>query len=268
MQRIIPFEGTHNFRDMGGYPTIDGRKVKYGLFYRSDELSRLSEKDLESLQSLNIRTIFDYRDDDEAQKKPDPVIPDVMNIRIPAIEAELRPRMNMPSDSESAGKEGYFFINLIKNGFFKSFRGDETMTTLYTKLPIKNPSYKRLMETIQNPDNLGLLHHCTAGKDRTGIGAALILLALGVPENTVMEDYLLTNETMKAFNRNLLERLAAHADEAELQNIGHMLEIKEAYMDAALGSIKQTYGDYETYFSEEFGLTKSRREALQNRCLV
>ncbi|WP_244209052.1 tyrosine-protein phosphatase [Paenibacillus ferrarius] len=268
MQRIIPFEGTNNFRDMGGYRTIDGRQVKYRLFYRSDELTGLTEKDLESLRALNIRTIFDYRDDYEAQKKPDPVIHDVINIRIPAIEAHQRPRMNVPSDSESDSSKNPFFIDLIKSGFFKSFRADTTMIDLYTKFPINNPSYKRLMATIQNTDNLGLLHHCTAGKDRTGVGAALILMALGVPESTVMEDYLLTNVTMKEFNRNLLDRLAEHADEAELQNIVLMLEIKEAYMDAALGSIKKTYGDYNTYFYEEFGLTKSKRETLQNMCLT
>jgi protein-tyrosine phosphatase len=93
------------------------------------------------------------------------------------------------------------------------------------------------------------------------------LLALGVSEQTVMEDYLLSNETMKSFNRNLLKRLAEHADEAVLQNLNQLLTVNEAFLSAAFGSIKKTYGNVDTYFSEEFGLTKSRREALQSMCL-
>ncbi|WP_409346018.1 tyrosine-protein phosphatase [Paenibacillus sp. MBLB4367] len=141
------------------------------------------------------------------------------------------------------------------------------MMELYTKLPLGNPSYKRLMEMIQHSDNLGLLHHCTAGKDHTGVGAALILLALGVPEQTVMGDYLFTNETMKAFNEKMLNQIAEHVNEAELKNIEHMFGVKEQFMEAVFGSIKKTYGNVDTYFSEEFGLTNQRREALQSMCL-
>ncbi|WP_409345968.1 tyrosine-protein phosphatase [Paenibacillus sp. MBLB4367] len=267
MQRVMPFEGTHNFRDMGGYRTADGRKVKYGLFFRSDELTGLSEQDIAAFQALNIKTIFDYRDDYEALKKPDPVLNGAKNIRIPAIQADQASQINMPGNANDGGRGEHFIVELVKSGFFKQFRADTMMLELYAKLPFGNPSYRRLMEMIQDSNNLGLLHHCTAGKDRTGVGAALILLALGVPERTVMEDYLLTNETMKAFNGNMLSRLAEHVNDAELQNIEHMLGVKEEFMEAVFGSIKKTYGNADTYFAEEFGLAKQNREALQHMCL-
>ncbi len=260
-------EGTHNFRDMGGYQTADGRKVKYGIIFRSYELTSLTEQDLAAVQTLNIKTIFDYRDDYEAQKKPDPVFAGVKNIRIAAIQADQASRVNISGNAGNADRNQHVIVDMVKNGFFKQFRADTLMMELYTKLPLGNPSYKRLMEMIQHSDNLGLLHHCTAGKDRTGVGAALILLALGVPEETVMKDYLLTNETMKGFNRKLLSQLAEHVNEVELRNIEHLFGVKGQFMEAAFGSIKKTYGNVDTYFSEEFGLTNQRREALQSMCL-
>ncbi|UKS23877.1 tyrosine-protein phosphatase [Paenibacillus sp. HWE-109] len=266
-QRIIVLEGTHNFRDMGGYQTADGRKVKYGIFFRSDELTGLTEQDLAAVQALNIKTIFDYRNDYEAQKKPDPVFASVKNIRIAAIQADQASRINMSGDVGDGDRNQRDIADMIKSGYFKQYRADTMMMEVYTKLPLGNPSYKRLMELIQHSDNLGLLHHCTAGKDRTGVGAALILLALGVPEETVMEDYLLTNETMKGFNRKLLSQLAEHVDEVELRNIEHLFGVREQFMEAAFGSIKKTYGNVDTYFSEEFGLTDQRREALQSMFL-
>ncbi|GKS15044.1 protein-tyrosine-phosphatase [Paenibacillus chitinolyticus] len=267
MHRVISFEGTNNFRDMGGYQTADGRKVKYGLFFRSDELSGLSEQDFVSFQALNIKTIFDYRDDYETQKKPDPVFAGAKNIRISAIKAEQASKINIPGNAENSDRKSHVIVDLVKSGFFKQFRADTMMMELYTKLPINNPSYKHLMEIIRHSDNLGLLHHCTAGKDRTGVGAALIYMALGVPEETIMEDYLLTNETMKAFNGKLLEQLVEHVKEEELKNIEDMLGVKEEYMEAVFGSITNTYGNVDTYLAEEFGLTQQKRETLQSMCL-
>ncbi|MCM3271065.1 tyrosine-protein phosphatase [Paenibacillus elgii] len=267
MCRVIPFEGTNNFRDMGGYRTADGRQVKYSLFFRSDELTGLTEQDISTFRDLNIKTIIDYRDDFEAQKKPDPVLPGATNIRISAIQADQASPINILGNADNASHSGNFIFDLVKSGYFKQFRADTMMMELYTKLPFGNPSYKRLMDMIQDPENLGLLHHCTAGKDRTGVGAALILLALGVQEETVMEDYLLTNETMKGFSINILSQLAEHVNDAELQNIKHMLGVKEEFMAAVFGSIKDRYGQYDAYFAEEFSLTKQKREALQRMCL-
>lgn len=264
---MIAMEGANNFRDMGGYRSIDGRKVKHGLFYRSDELTGLSEQDLVRLRELNIKTIFDYRDDYEAAGKPDPEVDHAALIRVPAIQEGQQAKMNFPSQPEGGESGGHMIEQLLKSGFLQSFRAEEMMMELYAKLPIGNPSYKRLMALVQQPERLGLLHHCTAGKDRTGVGAALILLALGVPEETVMEDYMLTNVTMKAFNEKLLDRLAGRVEESVLRNMEELLGVREAFLEAALDSVKESYGHYDIYFAEEFGLTKTVRESLKNSCL-
>ncbi|MFE4714214.1 tyrosine-protein phosphatase [Paenibacillus sp. NPDC056722] len=267
MNRLIPFQGTHNFRDMGGYRTADGRKVKHGLFFRSDELFALSEQDIRDFQGLNIRTIVDYRSEYEVQKKPDPIFPQVNHLHIQAITSGSLSMMNMPDQTENADQQEHFIIGLLKSGFFKQYRSDTMMLDLYRNLVFNNPAYQRLMEMIQLENNLGLLQHCTAGKDRTGVGAALILMALGVSEADIMEDYLLTNETMREINGQILHQLAGHVDEDDLKNIEHMLGIKEEYMEAVFKSIKDKYGDYDSYLAAEFDLTLSKREALQMLCL-
>ena len=155
MNRILPFQGTHNFRDMGGYRTTDGRTVKPGLFFRSDELTALSEQDLTAFQALKIRTIFDFRDGGEARHKPDPAVAGVQNIRISAIPEEQLSRMNLPGAMQSQERSAHFIEDLVNSGFFKQFRANAYLLEMYAKLPINNPAYKRLMSLIQCPDNLG-----------------------------------------------------------------------------------------------------------------
>lgn len=123
------------------------------------------------------------------------------------------------------------------------------------------------MDLVRLPDRLGLLQHCTAGKDRTGVGSALVLLALGVPRETIMEDYLLTNEVMKDYNHERLSRLAEQVNESELRNIEGMLGVKETFLEAVFSSIERSYGSVEVYMAQEFGLGREERAVLQERCL-
>ncbi|GMK47447.1 C4-dicarboxylate ABC transporter [Paenibacillus glycanilyticus] len=265
--QIIPFQGTRNFRDMGGYQTVDGRKVKRGLFFRSDELTALSKQELVEVQALKIKTIVDYRDASEVRHKPDPNIAGIMRLHLPAVPETQASQINLPGYLDKQKRSSHYILDLVQSGFFERFRAEDLLLELYSKLAINNPSYKRLMELIRLPDRLGLLHHCRAGKDRTGVGSALILLALGVPEATIMEDYLLTNEIMKTYNNEQLHLLSQNLNETELRNVEQMLFVKEAFMEAVFQSIKQTYGSIDVYLSIEFGLGQGEREVLQEICL-
>jgi protein-tyrosine phosphatase len=251
--RVIPFEGINNFRDMGGYETADGRKVKFGIFFRSAELTGITEQDTVLFQSLGIRCIFDYRDDSEAIAKPDPILPNIKNERIPAIQSQTVPTNNTIEE-------------LLTSDYFKQMNED-VLVELYSQLVINNPSYKRLMNLIQDPSNLGLLHHCAAGKDRTGVGAALILLALGVPKETVVEDYLITNETLKDFNEKLFTKLSGQLDQIDMLKLQGLMGAKEEFMMAVFKSIEDNYGDFDSFFTKEFDLTPEKRAKLQEFCL-
>ncbi|MFE6168186.1 tyrosine-protein phosphatase [Viridibacillus arvi] len=252
--RVLPFEQVVNFRDMGGYPAADGRKVKYGVFYRSGELHKMTTADHELFKTLGIKTVFDYRDDKEAEAKPDPQLENVHNERIPA-KGDVG--FKMPTSS----------LKEMDNRAFLQTVNADVFTELYAHLPLDNPSYKRLMDIIQDPENLGLLHHCAVGKDRTGVGGALILLVLGVEEDVVMQDYLITNDCMKPVQDAMIPMLSQHLNSEQLQHFGDIMSAKERYLQATFDAIKKRYGNYSTFFEKEFGLTEGKRKAIQEYCL-
>ncbi|MFC0215427.1 tyrosine-protein phosphatase [Paenibacillus chartarius] len=248
--RILPFEGVLNFRDMGGYETTDGRKVKYGLFFRSAELTGMTANDLELFQSLGIKTIFDYRSDGEAEQKPDPVIEGVKNIRIPAM------KQDVPADMRE----------LMRQGHFKGMTPD-MLAAMYVEMAVNNPSYRSLMTTIMNLDHLGVLHHCAGGRDRTGVGGAIILLALGVPEETIIEDYLISNTTLIPMNEKIKQQLSEFMSPEEADRIVANMELRREFMEAVFTTIHKHYGSVSAFLEQEFGMTPGKRAEWQKYCL-
>lgn len=249
--QVIPFEAVYNFRDMGGYKTRDGRIVKKGLFYRSAALGKMTSADKERFEMLGIKTIFDYRDNKEAQHNPNPVFSHARYIQIPA---KGNHAFEMPTNA--GGKD---FYKVVSPEMFRNF---------YAQMPFNNPSFKELMKTIQNPDNLGLVHHCAVGKDRTGIGGALILLALDVPEETIMEDYLDTNIHLQPMVEKMAQAIQHQYNEQELQQFYALMSAREDYLQAALDAMDNLYGSKTAFMEQEFGLTAEKRKQLQSYCLT
>lgn len=249
--QVIPFEAVYNFRDMGGYKTRDGRIVKKGLFYRSAALGKMTSADKERFEMLGIKTIFDYRDNKEAQHNPNPVFSHARYIQIPA---KGNHAFEMPTNA--GGKD---FYKVVSPEMFRNF---------YAQMPFNNPSFKELMKTIQNPDNLGLVHHCAVGKDRTGIGGALILLALDVPEETIMEDYLDTNIHLQPMVEKMAQAIQHQYNEQELQQFYALMSAREDYLKAALDAMDYHYGSKTAFMEQEFGLTTEKRKQLQSYCLT
>ncbi len=236
---------------MGGYRTRDGRIVKNGLFYRSAALGKMTLADKELFETLGIKTIFDYRDNNEAHHNPNPMFSYAQYIQIPA---KGNHTFEMPTNA--GGRD---FYKAVSPEMFRDF---------YAQMPFNNPSFKELMKTIQNPDNLGLVHHCAVGKDRTGIGGALILLALDVPEETIMEDYLNTNIHLRPMVDRMAQAIQHQYNEQELQQFYALMSAREDYLQAALDAMDYHYGSKTKFLEQEFGLTIARREQLQAYCLT
>lgn len=247
----ISFEAVYNFRDMGGYKTRDGRVVRNGLFYRSAALGKMTSTDKELFEKLGIKTIFDYRDTNEVQHNPNPVFPQTQYIQIPA---KGKHAFEMPTNA--GGKD---FYKVVSPDMFRDF---------YAQMPFHNSSFKELMITIQNPENLGLVHHCAVGKDRTGIGGALILMALDVPEETIMEDYLDTNNHLRPMVERMAQTIQNQYNEQELQQFYALMSAREDYLQAALDAMDHRYGSKTAFLEQEFGLTTEKREQLQSYCLI
>ncbi|MFJ7951030.1 tyrosine-protein phosphatase [Lysinibacillus sp. NPDC096418] len=252
--KVIPFEAVYNFRDMGGYKTRDGRFVKEGLFYRSAALGKMTAADKERFEALGIKTIFDYRDDHEAQSNPNPEFSNTKYIQIPA---KGNHAFEMPTNAEKTmGRQNFYKV--VNSDMFRDF---------YAQMPFNNASFKKLMATIQQPENLGLVHHCAVGKDRTGIGGALILLALDVPEATIMQDYLDTNIHLRPMVERMKQVIQQDFNDKELQQFHALMSAKEDYLQAAFNEMDIRYGSKEIFLEQEFNLTKDKREQLQAYCL-
>lgn len=256
-ERLLPFKKFCNFRDLGGYETNDGRKVKWGLFYRSEALNKLKGEDLEYFNTLGIKYIFDYRSLEEVKLSPDRNVEGTKNINISAMR-------NL--DNQNLDMESYLKGIVSKNS--NQEPPEKILMDGYIEMPLNNLAFKELIKTIENPKNLAILQHCTSGKDRTGLGSALILLLLGVSEKKVIEDYMLSNEYRKGENHRILQAYEKHISNENIKElIENILGVKKKFIELSLNRIKETYGSYETYFLKEYGLNKEKIEFLRNQYL-
>ncbi|OXS58827.1 hypothetical protein B1A99_12735 [Cohnella sp. CIP 111063] len=253
-QCLLPLRGAFNFRDMGGLRAEDGRTVKSGLLFRAAELTGLTQEDMVLLEQIGLKSVFDYRNRGEAEQKPDPQIGNAVLTRVPAnAAAEDQPHLSIE--------------DLFAKGLHKMF-GEDMLLRLYASLPIDNPSYKHLMALLREPEaNLPLVHHCAGGRDRTGVGSMLILLTLGVPYETVMEDYLLSNVTLADYHGQMYDAVSKYISEEELQTFRETMELQPRYLDASMNSILTAYGSFERYLETEFGIDEVVRRHIQAYCL-
>lgn len=215
----LPFEACENFRELGGYTGCGGRHVKYGAFYRSPALANIkTPADRARFEELGVRTVFDFRSEKERTLAPDPAFPGVVNIPASAMLAEDGSEMDFDLEKLLRSEDG---IRMLTEGVHES----------YARMPFGNPAYRALFGAIR-AGQTPILFHCTAGKDRTGVAAALILKALGVSREDIVEDYLLTNAcrtTGRDQFRGMLERAGLPTAQAQ-----QVTEIATAYGGRAL----------------------------------
>ncbi|MEG1131990.1 MAG: tyrosine-protein phosphatase [Romboutsia sp.] len=256
-ERVVPLKNFSNFRDLGGYKTKDGRAVKWGLFYRSEDLSNLKDNDLKYFESLGIKYVLDYRSEDEVSRNPDVQVKLVKNINIPGMNIKGNDNLDMTT-----------YVEQILQGSTMDINPEDLLREAYKIMPLDNPAYKELFKLFRNPENTAILQHCTAGKDRTGVGSALILLALNVDEETIIKDYLESNDNRKSFTKNIMETYKDYMkDEKVKKMIEGILGVDETLIKSSLNSIKNKYGTYEDYFKNEYELDEDELDKLRNKYL-
>ena len=203
----IKFEGANNFRELGGYRAADERQVKYGLLYRGGNLDLLkSEADHARLVSLGLREILDLRSAGESAAHPDPAVPGAHYQRVCGM------RNADGTEMDFSGK-GIERLRQEKEAFERSVgrpvHDFEWFSALYRRVPSVHTPTTRCLPV--GGRRVPVLFHCSCGKDRTGIGAMLILLALGVSRADALADYMLTN----VYRREIIERFLADKPAAE-----------------------------------------------------
>ncbi|VEJ52897.1 tyrosine-protein phosphatase [Pragia fontium] len=250
---LLPLQGGINFRDQGGNLAQDGRKVKPGLLLRAGALDRLTVDDCHYLSQIPLTNIIDYRDADEVKAKPDVVWQGVQYDNIPA---------NPLTDEVNAN-----FAKLTDEAL-ASFNAVDFMSRLYNQLPFNNQAYRHLTQVMQQPGEGALVQHCAVGKDRTGIGSAIALLALGASRDTVIEDYMLTETTLAPYRTEILNHMSAQLSEQHgIDSLSYVMSAKETFIGTALKAIEQRYGNTDNWLEQEFGLTPVIRQQMQNKYL-
>ncbi|MFD3665323.1 tyrosine-protein phosphatase [Streptomyces sp. NPDC058659] len=247
--RLIRLQGTVNFRDAGGYRTRDGQWVKMGEVYRSDSLEKLTDADLAKLTRLGVRAVFDLRMESERTAAPDRVPAGATHVvaDVLAGSGTFTSMPKSPAEAEAMMVEG--------NRFMVS--GD-TARTAYTAV------YDGIADDDRRGAEGGVLFHCTAGKDRTGWSNAALLTALGVPEETVMADYLASNTYRAAANEAILSHLPAQ----QAAVYKPLLDVRPAYLNASFAEVEEEYGSFRAYLRKGLGLDQRELKELRQDLLV
>lgn len=255
-ERRLPLRGADNFRDLGGYATADGRHVRWGRVYRSNALADLTGSDLAYLARQRIRLVCDFRTAAERGKNPDPPLPPV-----PAVELAL-PVAQQGVDPDRMQQR-------IRKGEISAAGVRNTLLRAYQNFPTEDTErWAALLARLSEPGNLPTVIHCTAGKDRTGFASALILLTLGVPEQTVFEDYLLTNTYRREYDNFVLRWVPLYSlFRTKPEDLLPLLEARREYLAASLATIRNQYGSIDAYVAGPLGVSPERRAALERNLL-
>lgn len=265
-KQLIDVEDIENARQLGGYVAADGRKVKEGLLIRTGGISNISDQTCQKLSSdYNVKYVIDLRMDFERERQPDKEIPGAKNFGISVYNTDMT-----DPDVVELMKKIQAAADDVEQGIYCSEAG--TYATQYSKILQSEQGqkgFKQFFEILlENNGEGAVLWHCTYGKDRTGVAGALILYALGVDEETIMQDFLLTNEAnaekIKSIEAELIKR---GCEQSVVKDALSMGGVDGDYFKASFDEVKSKYGSVVAYLNEAIGVTNEEIEQLKNMYL-
>jgi protein-tyrosine phosphatase len=243
-QRADLLEGAPNFRDLGGYPSHEGKKTVWGKIFRTQALDQLTDNDIKKMKEIGVKTVIDFRDDEEVKRAPSRLLEGVNVIRLPiGVGSHI---------SKSMQKQ---FLSMDSLQCIRFMEGvNRQFAMKFTK------SFKAFFDVLLQEENYPVVFHCTAGKDRTGFAAAMLLCALDVDWNTVMEDYLLSN--------TYLEPQSFLPPSEQISPALRMIwSVQPSYLNNAKNEIIQRYGSIDNNLQKEFQIGQIEKEKLKNYLL-
>lgn len=236
-ERHLPMTGGYNFRDMGGFRTNDGKYVKWGKVFRSDELQKLTDIDLLYLKNIPLISIADFRSETEIAAAPDKnPVSVVRNYALSINPGNLTSVDEIANLPEDKLKDIMLDIN-------RMLVSDSTCIN----------QYRTLFALLQNEKDTPLMFHCTAGKDRTGMGAALFLYSLGVDEDTILQDYLSSNVYLSDKYASLI---------ALYPQFKSLMGVSPEYLKAGLDEIENRYGSIDSYLTKTLNVDLNKMRQL------
>jgi len=259
--RRLPLDGARNFRDLGGYRSSDGRYVRWGLVYRSNYLVDLTPKDLAYLNGLGIRLVCDVRSEAERARAPDHwdrhgdgTAPEIFSVPI------------------GPNRDGTLTPGELKQRVEALRSEDKNSTRGYDKLAVDfAPQFGAILRRLAAGD-LPAVEHCSSGKDRTGVFSAILLTALGVPRDTVIQDYLLTTRYLLApdsIEKTTadLQKIFGLSEPPDAATVQVIMTTKPETLNATFESLDKTYGSFDAYLQNGLKLSNSDLATLRQRLL-
>jgi protein-tyrosine phosphatase len=251
--------GVRNFRDVGGLPTVDGRRVRHGVLFRSGHLAHATDEDAAFLSSLGLHTIFDFRNAaDHKLEGPDVELPGVRNVNLP---------LSDPAD-------GAEFWRMVRDGDLDQLReilgdgkaADRMIVSYRAIIKGRTAEHSRVLHALAR-DSVPALMHCAAGKDRAGLSVAVTLLALGVEHEAIVTDYLESNAKHRRYKVRRSGTSAETYSTEVMELLSPLFEARVEYLAAAFETIEETWGGVDAYLEQGLRLDAGTRELLRERLL-
>jgi protein-tyrosine phosphatase len=249
----IALEGVRNFRDIGGLPTTDGRRLRFGRYFRSGHLAKPTDADRTVLAGLGIRLVVDLRSPSDIELDGEDVLPEGarwinLSMTDPARHAEFWGDIRNADMSVLRERLG-------------GGRAEKSIAADYRDQVVSRVDrHARMLRALTDADGLPVVVHCSAGKDRAGIAAALVQRIAGVAPDDVVANYLVSNEPAHRYTPST-DKLAMRPGLMEL--FQPFLEVREEYMRGALDVMDTHWGDFEGYLERGLGLDAERRDRLR-----
>jgi protein-tyrosine phosphatase len=252
----VRFDAIANFRDLGGHTTRDGARVARGRLFRSGHLAHASDEDVERLGDLGVRSVFDFR-----------TLADIRSDgadRLPKGTRHLRLPMPDPARHEDLRE----IIGKTKPDEMEAVFGDGKAAAMMVGSAAglvreRREPYRIFLSELADSDGLPGLFHCSAGKDRAGWAGTIVLLALGVDEEQVIEQYLLSNQNLD----DIRVRLQKNGDRGWGRWLKPFLEVRREYIDASLAAVQADWGSFDGYLHEGLEITEAQRSRLREQLL-
>jgi protein-tyrosine phosphatase len=245
-RRRMPLTGAVNFRDLGGYVTIDGKVTAWRRLFRSDSLAELTDDDIPQVNALGLRRIFDLRAPEERRTRPS----------------------RMPASERTQVHEPGFYLNrtddlleIVNRNAASAENVVEVLKDIYRQALIKDiDAFREAIDLFINSNEFPTLVHCTSGKDRTGIFIMLILTIIGVPRETIIYDYMLTNE----YQRDIAFMLGPRANPSAVRAVK---SARRDFLSAAFDTMDDVWGGEERFLSQGLELSEGQRREFKAQLL-
>ncbi|WP_282691736.1 tyrosine-protein phosphatase [Streptomyces sp. CC208A] len=258
--RHLPLQGAVNVRDLGGYPTYDGERVRYGRVHRGDHLGKLTDADVTALGGLGLARAIDFRIPSEvAFDGADRLPAGVASVSRPVTDHGLFAQLMTVIGSRDPVRQE----EMLGNGRAAAF-----MTEVYRSFvtdAANRAAFGQTLRELAEPGSGPVLYHCTSGKDRTGWTSWLLLQLVGVPEYFATEDYLASNTFRAAYDARVREGLKQSGLMQNPELIVPLQEVRREYLDAALAEVRAGYGSLYRHVTAGLGVDPRTLAGLRER---